>query len=98
MVHSGSTVPGSTSPTPLVAAATTPTKAGWVLVQARSTNTGTIRIGDSTITSSAGGSVLVAGASIMYPWNGAPNTYDLQGIFIISSAGGTEGVDWSYGK
>ena len=100
MYHSTGLTTSGTAPQTLAAART---PAGWIVLQARSANAGTIRIVSSdacqngAITPTTGGTVLAAGASLTMPSFGAPLTYDLRNVYAIPSNSG-DGLDISYGS
>ncbi|KKN18834.1 hypothetical protein LCGC14_0951750 [marine sediment metagenome] len=56
--------------------------AAWVLIQANSTNTGRIFVGDNSVSSSSFGVAVSAGDSLDMPPCHAPNVYNLDQIFI----------------
>lgn len=89
----------TTAGTP-VALTSTRTLARYVTIQAKSTNTGSICVGSSSVScSSLNGVVLNSGNSIAYFAQGEPkavNSYDLSKIFINSTVNG-EGVSIVYG-
>ena len=78
------------------------TPAAWVLIQARSANSGAYRLvsgkqcGQGATTPTSGGYLLTAGSSVTLPWSGAPGFYDLNQIYGIAN-GANDGVDISYG-
>ena len=62
--------------------------AAWVLIQASQNNTGRIFVGDSTVSSSSFGIQLSAGDSVSMPPCLAPNTYNLDNIFVNAENNG----------
>lgn len=83
---------------PLATVAQDIAAAGFVSIQARSTNTGTIYIGSSTVPNNhAGGfEINVGDTAVAFP-TGAPGVWDLKSIFINSDVDG-EGVNVLYGR
>jgi hypothetical protein len=79
--------------------------ANWVIIQAQSTNSGSIRVFSMDQLSGAnddtaptkGGTVLGPLDSITMPFPGAPLFYDLSLIFIVALTNAGDGVDISYG-
>ena len=69
-------------------ASTTAKAAAWILLQAGRNNAGRIFIGGSTVSSSSFGAELSAGDSLSMPPCLAPNTYNLDHIFLDADNSG----------
>lgn len=93
MLASTFKVPGvANTPKPITSDST---PAAWAVIQARAANADSIRVGDSTITSTSGGTLLAAGGSIAMPFQGGPGAYDLSDIYLVAG-NTTDGVDVNY--
>lgn len=78
--------------------------AAWVIIQAKQTNDGNIRIvsldntAGGTVAPTSGGTVLGIGDSLTLPNMAVPLPYDLSTVYMIALTGTTWGVDVSYGS
>ena len=97
MTHQGSvTVSAAGTRVTLGSGTALPSKsAAWVLIQAKTTNTGRIFIGDSSVSSSSFGVELSALDSLSMPPCEVPNVYDLGHIFIDAADNG-DGVTFLF--
>ena len=83
MIHSLATITGDGATHALSASAV---KASWVQIQAPSTNSAAVRVGDSN-TSSTRGATVAAGGFQFAPSHGNANMYDLNTIYYYAETG-----------
>lgn len=97
MIHSGQTAPAAINTlTPLLS---TNLRGAAVIVQADTNNGASVRVGNvagaaDLISSTTGGTIIVPGGSVTFPFIGAPGPYDLALIGIIITNAGDK-VNWN---
>ena len=97
MIHSGQTAPASTNTlTPLLSTAL---RGAALIVQADTNNAAAVRVGNiagvsDLITSTVGGTLIIPGGSVTFPFIGAPGPYDLALIGVVITNAGDK-VNWN---